>query len=304
MFNKERKEAFIEYSKSVIVRNTNVLATRFMHTADYERALNKDLSEFSYEEISEMFKSITGLGANALSNLRSTCAQYTAWCMESQLAPIGPNLYRRFDIKTLEALSSKKDNEKCIVSEEMLDEWCKKLRNPSEAFVLRGIYEGIAGPGFRELADLTINDINGNVLSLSTGRTLVVSDKLIQLARRAYETEELITLSGRSVLLEENDRILRRRNNTKGDPNCYELVDKRFADALDYLEVKGIRKKFLALSGEISFIKKRSAELGLSVSEYLNSDRIYEVTSRYSGSGSRIGASPNSYIRKNKEYLD
>lgn len=304
MFNKERKEAFIAYAKNVLNRYTDDLAIRFSHTETQEAKLDKDLAEFSYEEIAEMFKSITNLGANALSNLRSTCAQYTAWCMESQLTPIGPNLYRRFDIKTLETLASKKENEKEIISEETINQWCQILKNPSEAFIIRGIYEGLAGPGFRELADLTINDIDGNILTLSTGRKLEVSDKLIALAKKAYETDELITLSGRAMLLEESDKILKRRNNSKGDPNYYELIDKRFTDALNYLEVKGIRKKFLALSGEINFIKNRCQELNLTISEYLNSDRIYEVTSRYNGSGSRIGLSPNSYIRKYKEYLD
>ena len=78
------------------------------------------------------------------------------------------------------------------VDKKTLYSWVDQLLNPSDAFIMLALFEGIKGKDFCEIVKLKMSDFNENEVTLCTGRKVIVSNKLLALAEESNSTDYYI----------------------------------------------------------------------------------------------------------------
>lgn len=302
MYNAIQKQEYIDYKTKTTKILSKTLIFYFSKSETYEEKFQKDASNFTIEEVFEMFKGNKEASANTLRNLKSYLSQYTVWCIENGLTIKNENAYLRINSKDIDEMIDQTVIEGKIISEEELDSWCKLVKNPSEAFVLRALFEGIDGKGFKEISQLKIQDLKEDRAVLCTGREIKISDKLTQLAKRSHEAEEHIGKNGKVYPYQMDNGIVHTtiNYNGAGAKNSRHLIHRRISDALESLGIEDIVGSDIIKSGQIHFINKRAKELNMSGVEYLNTPRIRELEIQFDDNISQRLAT---FIRTYKNYL-
>lgn len=292
MFNSELKEEFIKQRNSEAILDKNFLKRLFVITEEYEDQLNKDVSNFTVYEIMNMYKGINSISLERIQNINTQLSYYTQYCLQNNLVRDCQNHY----------LEIKPDNVfKCInvvalikriYTRDQILRWCNTVfaDNPSDKFILLGMFEGLGGNNFIEITEAKVGDIDEQNLTMKTilGRTIPISNTLINYAKESDITLEYTTLGStrRIRKLFESGKIIKyyRKNATEElhqqGRRIYIRIKKMFAEVASnqYLSTKS-----LADSGRCHYIITRCKELKITPYDYLFSDRIEEVNKIYLG---------------------
>ena len=304
MYNSELKQRFINERTEAVVLPKGYLNLWFRKIAEFEQANDKDISNFTYYEILDMYKTFNVNSLGVLQVLNSNLSTYTKWCLQQNLVFDSQNHFLEFKKEILDSCVNHLIIKKKIVSREQVLEWARQLKNPSDSFIFMALFEGIKGKNYSELAYLKISDFHDGKVKLNTGREIQVSEELYNLALEANETFEYYGVSNDLVYkLNPEDLIV------KNYPNVQDATDEVKAGIRISHKIKR-NAKFLGVehflsgnalreSGKIDFVKKQSEELGISAHEYVlqHKDAIeYQFDCR-------IPSAP-AYYDKYKEYLD
>ena len=153
VYNNDRKQAFIE--KESELRKLENIEKRcvwgFRRVEPYEDKYNKDVSEFSYEEIMEMYKDIK-IGLAGTLNLHGLLRKYT-----SDLS-ISNNAY--LAITQTELKNFFVDEKKTILTYDDVTELVDSLINPMDKFFIYGLFCGVKGEQYCELNYSTMDHAN------------------------------------------------------------------------------------------------------------------------------------------------
>ena len=85
MFNKEIKERYVEYKNDAIIIGEVFPINLFNKVAPFEEKLNKDVCNFTYYEIVDMYKTINVQAINYLYIINNSLSLYTQWCIGENL---------------------------------------------------------------------------------------------------------------------------------------------------------------------------------------------------------------------------
>ena len=194
-----------------------------------------------------------------------------------------------------------------IVTRETLYSWLEDIPNPSDAFIMIALFEGIRGRDFCEIVNLQMKDFSGNKVKLCTGRELTVSDKLIELANISDTTMEYYAVNRDKIRVLpylDEDIIVKNFHNCKTEMDPYgqgRRIYRRLMRNFEYLGVEQwMSASSLEESGRINFIKNRSKELGISPKEFIFSDYVDEIDYKYETNLKKLKVS---YFKKFEEYL-
>ena len=300
MFNAEFKERYIIEKNSESILPKGYLERQFDKVSSMEENLNKDISNFTFYEIMEYYKLLNTSSIANLQVLNSQFSMYTQWCLQQNLVADGQNHFLEMRFEDYDMCINKGLAELSIVSKKMIYKWIDELQNPRDQFILLGLFEGIKGKDYCELANLRPQDIHGNTATLCTGRTIEISNKLVSIIEDCIEEKIYYSLSGKekkTMPLMDRGYIIKDYPNTINDSGR-----KIYNSVTRIMQFIGVYPKISAAqifeSGKLDMIKTQSEKYGVNYTDYILSNKIKEVEEKYN-----CTIIKKSYIIKCKNYL-
>ena len=271
MYNENIKERYIDEKTAVTVMSNRYLDRLFGRTEEFEEKLNKDVSCFAAHEIRNMYATWNIGSPDFLINLHSNLNQYTRWALTQGLVNDSQNHYEEIERKELIMLINQVKRQKAIITEETLNEWINLLSEPCDKFLLRALFEGIAGKDYCELVNLKINDFTSyGTVKLCTGREIKVSYQLYLLAKQSAETYEYCGNNGeakRTYPLYGEGMILKELPQVDPTSTDFQKGRRTYNKALKIFSWLGVNKwmtmNSLCDSGRIHWLLKTRKDLGI-----------------------------------------
>lgn len=311
MYNEDVKKRFIEEKENTTIMSPNFILNKFKHIESTENELGKDLSNFTTDEIISYYKLSNFTSYDSLNITNNLFARYTQWCLQNSLVKDNQNHYLEFTPHILNTCMNKALIAQKIISKDTLYSWIKDLENPRDIFVFLCLFEFGRSKDFVEISNAKLKDLNGNELTLCTGRTVKISNELKNIIYDCVDATTYVAITSdrngsKPTLrnLVDNGSIMKMTYNSNINANdatkgrgIYSLIQRN----LDYLDVQSnISSNDIVDSGKIHFIKERAKELGITTYEYVyNSKYLQEVNHQF---GCKITRSV--FWLRYKEYLE
>ena len=306
LYNKELKFEYIKEKNQEAVLPSNYLENQFFKVSEMEKELDKDVSNFTVYEIIEYFKLLNLTSLESLKVMTSEFSMYTQWCLQKSLVTDNQNHFLEMSNDILMGCINKAVLSMKIISRETILSWVNQLPNPKDQFVLLGLFEGLKGKDFCELAKLKPEDIDDNIAHLCTGRDIEISDKLIEIIDDCIKEDQYYSITGNGTKvtkLADNGYIIKDYPNARMDVSEFQIGRKIYngvTRTLNYFDVlKYMSANSIAEAGKIHMIKERASELNISNKDYIYSDYISEVEKKFN---SKIVRSL--FWKKYEDYLD
>ena len=305
MYNEIIKNRYIQEKESTTNMPNGYLVRMFNKTDSFENKLDKDISNFTVYEIEDFYKTLNIRSVEYLTVLHSHLSLYTQWCLQQNFVLDCQNHFAELPSSSLLNYINTLALKKSIITRKMLYELIDGLINPSDAFIMLALFEGIEGENYCELFNLKMSDFNGNKVKLCTGRELKVSSKLVALAEESDKENIYYSLvkERRFPFLNEYLIIKNYPNCRQDDPynkgkRIYHRVKRNFKEiGVD----KYMKPKSLVDSGKIDYINTRSKELGITAKEFIYTpEYAEEVRYRFGYDLQRLRVS---FINKYGDYL-
>ena len=154
MYNENIKQRYIEYKTNLTIIPNGYLERLFDKTKQFEIELNKDVCNFTYYEIMNMYKTWNENSYETLQVTNSHLSLYTQWCIEQSLVADAQNHFLEFSKDIFMSCVNNIINDKKIVTREQVLSWFKDLNNVSDRFMFLALFEGIKGEQYKELTNL------------------------------------------------------------------------------------------------------------------------------------------------------
>lgn len=306
MYNAEYKKRFISEREAETILSKGYLECQFEKVSSMEERLEKDVSNFTFYEIIEYYKLINTYSINVLQVLNSQFSLYTQWCLQHNLVNDGQNHFLEMRLEDYDKCINKTLFNLKVVDRKTVLNWVEQLQNPRDQFILLGLFEGIKGKDFCELANLKPEDINGNILKLCTGRTIEISNKLKYIIEDCISEEVYYSVSerdNRKFPLIDRGYIIKDYPNTKEDVSDFQRGRQVYNSTQRIMKYIGIYPIVSANqifeSGKLDMIKTQAAKLGINCIDYIYSKHINDVKEKYN-----CTILAKSYIIKYKNYLE
>ena len=279
LYNNKIKQRYIEKKESETIISGGSLQNLFDKTMEFEEKLEKDISCFTYYEIEEMYKTWNSTSINTLQVQHSNLALYTDWCINNSLVVDFQNHFREFNMEKLMNCLNLVVVSNRVFDKEQILQWCKEVnvKNPSDAFILLALFEGIRGEEYRDIANLKFSDFNKEELTVNlphSKKTIKISQQLYDYAKKSDEMLIYNSLLGSAEipLLDDGLIIKNKHNSIMGAmaKNRNRRVEKRVRSVSEYLGLDNlITPKALMESGVVSYINQKCNETGLTAYEYI-----------------------------------
>jgi hypothetical protein len=288
LYNKELKLQFIKEKNQEAVLPNNYLERQFYKVSSMERELDKDVSNFTVYEIIEYYKLLNLNVLESLIVMNSEFSMYTQWCLQKSLVSDNQNHFLEVTNDVLLGCLNKAVFNMKIISRETILKWVEQLPNPKDQFVLLGLFEGLKGKDFCELARLRLEDIDDNIAHLCTGRSIKLSDELIEIIEDCIKEDMYYSITGsekKVTKLLDNGYIIKDYPNARMDVSDFQIGRKiyngitrtlNYFDALKYMSANSISE-----SGKLHMIKERAKELNMTNKDYIFSNYMSEVENKF-----------------------
>lgn len=281
MYNEDLKKWFLEDNKITDVSKKTKLQI-FKHTEKIETLKDIDCSQWTASEIVDFYKSISTSSVQTLKGYHSILNNYTDFCLSHLLVPDHQNHYKEISSDTINSCVNKIEADAKFISPDEVIKKIEELMNPIDQFIIRALFEGISGDNrYSDIRNAKMSDFNGNEMKLSSGKTIQVSDKLIEYARNALKQTEYIPLNGnerRKIgLVADGDHIYKLKVNSR--PAVYKDRNNGFAGRIRNVIRNGMGfqhcvPKSIQKSGMIYYIVNDAKQLGITPEEYISDMNI------------------------------
>lgn len=276
MYNKAQKEAFIkEYLKSKVVAKTSLYAV-FRKTEPFEEKLKKDASQFTREEILNMFAQFRAKSVNSLLNYAIILKHYSRLMC-------GENEYESITKADVVDLIDKSGN--ILLSREELDDVEAQLLNWSDKAIVELLFNGIAGKNMEDIYSVSEECVQGNILCVN-GKEFPLTDRLRELLPKAFAEEEIMSYGNTMKIVEVNGkgRIYKERPNARGidtEDSRFRWVYRRIQLFRNYLDLPGLTMKNIQSSGLWYYLNLGMKETGLDARSFLKTKDGEKLAKRY-----------------------
>ena len=290
-YNEEFKTQYLEERDTKQNGKANVLLL-FRRIAVWEERLEKDLYDFTVEEILGYYKWLSVTSLESLMVANNQYKLYASYALQRGMIKDNQNHYAEIDLPTLKTcLFAGLADDKIITREELLNILDSgSVENVSDKVIALAIFEGICGKEMSELTMLYPTDINPdtNMVNLCSGRILEISDKLktwcLESAEEYTYYNSLNKIENKSYLLSDS-RVIKRLSNSSVDSihQRHKTINRRLDRLIDVTGCGAFGIGALRESGRLEMIKSLR-EKGLSLEDALkNEDMLYRygrITSR------------------------
>lgn len=287
-YNEETKFQFIEKKESEAILPKNYLITQFSKSYKFENELNKDISNFTTKEIIEYYK-ILGLSFGSINVLNSCLSQYTQWCIQNNTVKDNQNHFLEITQDVVAQCVNSTLINMQIVSKETIFNWVDAIPNPRDRFILLGLYEGIKGKDYCEFINAKETDVDfaNNKLNLCTGRTLDISNKLVDVIKDCITEDKYYSMTGsrcRVTDLEKSNLIVKNYPNANANINSFQK-GRRIYNAIqrifEFLGCPYMTANSVITSGKLNYILENANNRNIKPVDYICSDLIIEVEKQY-----------------------
>lgn len=309
MYNEERKKRYIKIKEDAVTLPYRSLELLFEKTEPFEEKNGRDVCEWTTQEIMEYYKYRDAYSLSSLVVCNSNLTQYTNWCLTETLVPDGQNHYQEIRPDMLESCVNKEFLSKLIISREDIIRIIDELSNYTDRYMMLAFFEGICGIRYSEMVNAIIDDIDGDMISLCSGRVIPISDKLKEIAEFAAAEESYQTYGPSGKCIKYSDlnpsgaifKVVKKNRPIADDSSMVQIVCRRFVKAVDYLGLpKRMTIKNMILSGKINFIKEIMEREGKSIEEVIVDNRD-EINARYNIDQIKSSAV---FLRKYRQYFE
>ena len=240
----------------------------FEKTYILENKYNKDLANFTTEQIIEFYKFLDINSLESLMVYNINLIKYGNWALGEHIIIDGQNHFSEINNEHLAACINTLELGKSILTYKELRQLMSQLYNDQDRFIFFCLFEGIKGKDYAEILALKMSDINGNQVQL-IDRTITVSNDFIAIAKEADKELEYITLTQRPIELIPSLTIYKEKFNSRGiDPGraIYSTLVRgiRMAGATSAITTSSIYN-----SGLIHYLNKLATDQEVSVETLL-----------------------------------
>lgn len=285
MYQKEMKEGFIQdYMRSRVVAQTS-LYSLFRKVEPYEQKLQKDCSEFSVEEITQMYKEFGARSHNVLLNYNVILKAYCAWKKYYHGLAIDA-AYENITTDITRQLIP--DDAKRVLSREEVTEIEDQLYNWTDKAIVEALFEGLSGNSMRDLTGVELRMINtkDKQLTLPDGRVFDLTDRLCELLIKACKEEEYVCYGDtlRVKKLIGKNKIYKERDNAHAadsDDKFFRWTYRRMISYRKFVGIEGLTMKNLQTAGMVHYLKLGMKSTGLGLKEFLLTNCGQKLMDKY-----------------------
>ena len=305
MVNEIRKRAFVCQRKQELNFSDKSLERQFNKVAKVEEHLGKDLADFTKQEILQYYCELQTSSLMSLYVIHSQFSLYAEWCQKRNFLR-DKNEFLYITKEDIQGCINRALLAQQIIEGKRFVKLIDILPNPKDQFVLLGLFEGMKGDNFCELANLRPENIKGRVACLCTGRQISISKKLQGIIYDCIEESKYYSISGerrKTMPLLDRGYIIKDYPNTKSYVSEFQKGRKIYngvTRSLKYLGFDdGVRANNVSESGKLYMIKQRAKDLNLTERDYIYSDYILEVEEKFNCKIVR-----SIFMDSYKDYLD
>ena len=288
MFNEKLKNEFKNYKLQHATYDPYYIDNVFNKTEPFETELNKDVCNFSSLEIENMYKTLNFMSSNTLMMFNSLLLSYTGYCFMNGHVKDSQNHFEEFDAERMNTLVNKFVLQSKIIKRKTIEDWCNELPNPSDRFLLLGLFEGISGNDYIEFSELEKKDINVEncEIDLPERGKAKFSRQLCNYGIDSAEENiyTSLTVKSKEVKLVESEYIIKRWGNVQEGASQFRKgrrIYSRIRRIFKYLGVDSYLKPGdIANSGVIDWLNRKGKESGIGAKKYLF-DNLQDVKKRF-----------------------
>ena len=303
MYNEQKKTRWMAEYLAVNACSRGRISSVFSASEQYEKDLNKDICDFTKEEIVHFFICMEAKSKESLSVTNTFLKNYRRWCDEHGYSSHDVNYFEHLTIEDFKHYISKDVLEHKFISKETLESYIEQLLNPCDQLLLSLLYHGVKGKKLKEIIDLNVNQIQGNEVHLSTGRVLSLPEEVIELIRKTNNTYEYYPFSETNTEPIElvGDKVFKDGLNASTENQDY--IYHRFS-----VKMSKFKKEFdnpelsinrIWKSGMLHALLEGARKNQMSFEEYSVSADAKPILERY-----EFHATPSKIAKQYKEYIE
>ena len=243
----------------------------------FEKEKNKDLYNFTTPDILEFYKFLDIGTLTPLIIYNTNLIKYAQWALNENLVSDGQNHFDELDNELLMTCVSVIKVKQSILSYEQFNDLIdRRILNEQDKFIFFCLWEGIKGKDYSEIIDMKMVDINraDSSVKLSSGRTVYVSKRFIQIAEAADQQKEYTTLGNNNNItpLIPDVTIFKEKHNSRGVNKSRTVYNTLVRNINTIDELSGtVSAKTIRDSGLIYYLNNRADKLGIPARELLYS---------------------------------
>jgi len=252
----------------------------FEKTGEREQHHKKDLCDFTRQEAIEVLKWFGSSSYKTLNVIKLNIEKYVNWCLVNTLVSDNQNHFTELDNEIINLCVDLSKAKRMIISKDKFMECINLMDNDVDKYVYMALFEGVSGTKLADLINLKMSDIDesNKTATLSSGKTIPISQQFIDICKAANEQKIQVTKDGRKYKLESAYTIYKRRVDSIADSqHTIQRTIKRLSiDGYD-LTAKSIIK-----SGLIDMINELAIENNCTAEDVLyNKDLFDKIQSKY-----------------------
>lgn len=301
-----------EYMRSRVVSFTSVQAT-LKRALQFESVFEKQFIYFTEKEILQMLSSLKSRSAISLQNYVVILKHATRWFVATGLSNNTTNNYELITREKLNQCVDIDTKSSMLLSIDALQDLTNQCLNSVDKAILWLLFYGVAGEKLKELTFLTSEQLStNNVLTLTYGDTIQLSDDVAQIVRDAFNETSIMSYGSELKIneVQGEGQIYKIRNNaiyTTHDISSPADLERRFRWVLrritilrEYFEMD-LTMKSLQTSGLWYFAHKTMEEMNISsLRDFLYLEEGKKLATQY---GFKSNLYVQVLIEKYKEFL-
>ena len=239
-----------------------------------ERDVGKKITEFSQEEILNMYRKFNLTSVNTLQNYNNYLRAYCDFIIYKTNK--GTNRFADINKEMLKTCIDEDMRKNKYITYEHLKDIEEDLLNYTDAAILECLWNGIAE---KELTDLTYLersqlDENNMEINLKSGRTIKMYPRLYKLLDGAFKETDLVRYGETTRVKKVNGygKLYKVRDNAYKDSDSvrFRWVYRKIMIVRDYVGLPNMSMKTLQGSGMLHYIKQGMERTGLGLREFLS----------------------------------
>ena len=286
-YNEEAKAEFIkDYMRSRIVAATS-LSGMFNKTEMFESELDKDCSQFTKDEILNMYKQFSAKSVNVLGNYNVYLKSYTAYRLYTKQIN-NENAYESINKDDLKKCLDPKILKQIYITREQLDDIENELLNYTDKAIVEALWHGISGKSMIDLTSLNKEMLSedGKTIFFSNGKIVQISEKLSEYLQKAFHEIDYLCY-GASLRVErlvgEGNLYKERANAHAGDSDDvrFRWVYRKIQNYRKYLDIPTLTMKTVQASGLLYELQNGMQQNDCSMRDFLSTEKGRELALQY-----------------------
>ena len=285
MYKNDMKEGFIkDYMRSRVVAKTS-LYSLFKKVEPYEKSFDKDCSQFTKEEIVDMYTEFKAKSVYVLMNYNTILKAYCAWMkyyngLQNDIA------YDSLTIDVMRPLIPNGANN--ILSRQDVCEIEDQLYNWVDKAIVEALWEGLSGNSMRDLVgiDSSMVDHKARQLHLPDGRVFGLTERLYEFLTHTFEETEYVCY-GETLRIKKmigHGKLYKERDNAHAkdsDDKCFRWVYRKIQNFRMHVGIDGLTMKNISISGMCHYLRVGMEETGMDLKSFLRTEMGEKLMNKY-----------------------